>query len=125
MEASELIFSYSRAEAIEDGVLVNLSEVAGDVCRQHYKVPVACTAAVWAIIERAIKNPRWSNDLNGVVHDILYMSRKASRAVDGSTVVFTVIITGAGRRRYHQFKLVVGPGDGGEPVATIMMRGED
>ena len=37
----------------------------------------------------------------------------------------SVIIAGAGRRRNFEFKLVVGPGDQGEPVITIMLPGED
>jgi hypothetical protein len=106
-------------------VLVNLSALAPEVCREHYRVPIACTSAVWALIDRAIKNPRWSNDLNGVVHDILWMSRKVSRTMDASTVEVSAIITGAGRRRLHHFKLIVGPGDQGEPVGTIMLPSED
>ena len=39
-----VIFSYTRARAIEDGVLVDLSEWARET---GFKVPVACTAAVW------------------------------------------------------------------------------
>ncbi|EQD56202.1 hypothetical protein B1B_09022, partial [mine drainage metagenome] len=44
----ELIYSYSRADAIRDGVLVDVSERAK---RAGIKHPTACTAGVWALIE--------------------------------------------------------------------------
>jgi hypothetical protein len=48
----ETIYSYSRGQAIADGVLTDLSQV--DSIRQHWKHPFACTSAVWAIIEVAL-----------------------------------------------------------------------
>ena len=47
----EAVFIYTRAQAIEDGVLVDLSHV--DSIQQHWKFPFACTSTVWAIIEAA------------------------------------------------------------------------
>lgn len=120
----EVIHRYTRAQAIADGVLVDLSAVAPDVCRQHYKVPVACTASVWGIIEKAVKNPRWFNSVEGVVHDLLWMSKACRRAVDPSTVEFQVIIKGAGRKSTFTFKATVSGGDTGEPVLTIMLPDE-
>jgi hypothetical protein len=121
----EVISRYTREQAVEDGVLIDLSALAPDVCGQHYKHPVACTAAVWAIVDKAVKNPRWMNDLRGVLHDMLWMSRMMKRSIDPSTVLFQVIIKGAGRKSTYQFKLNVGPGDNAEPVITIMMPNED
>ena len=72
----DLISVYTREDAINDGVLVDL--MTGDlaeVCRQHYKYPIACTASVWSIIETAVNNPKCYNDYAGVLHDILYMSK--------------------------------------------------
>lgn len=121
----EVISSYTRARAIEDGVLVDLSAVAGEVCGQHFKHPVACTDAVWTIIERAVANKRWHNDVNGIVHDLLWMSRKAGRSLDASTRLFPCTIKGAGRTSNYTFKIVCGPGDDAEPVLTIMLPSED
>jgi hypothetical protein len=56
---------------------------------------------------------------------MLWMSRSYKRQVDASTVLFRVIIQGAGRQKYHTFKLIVGPGDQAEPVITIMLPNED
>ncbi len=126
-QEADVISSYSRAQAIADGVLVDATcGDFADVTRQHYKVPVAMTAAVFAIIERAVKNPRWLNDYRGVWHDICWMSKRgAISRPDPSTVIFQVIITGAGRSKYHTLKEVAGPGDAGELVVTFMLPHED
>ena len=122
----ETIYSYSRAQAIADGVLVDLSTVVGDVCRQHYKFPIACTSEVWAIVERAVSNEKYCNDLFGVVHDILYMSKQNVVARIGeSGVIFRVIITGVGRQKIFTFKMICGPGDNAEPVLTLMFPEQD
>lgn len=122
----EAIHTYTRAQAIEDGALVDLmqGEMAA-VARQHYKFPIACTAAVFAVMRKAVENPRYSNDYAGILHDMLWMSKVMKRQINESTVIFRVIIAGAGRARNFDFKLMVGPGDAGEPVITIMEPGED
>jgi Family of unknown function (DUF6573) len=114
----ELIYSYSRAQAIEDGVLVDLSQV--DSIRQGWKHPFACTSAVSAIIEEALKRPH--QDLAGICHDISTMAMIAIRkADDRQLILFRVIITGT----THMLKLHIGPGDAGEPVLTLMLPNED
>lgn len=122
------IFGYSRQQAHEDGFLVCLSSISGEpqkICRQHYKHPISCTLAVWDLIEKAVENQTYNNDLSGILHDILWMSRAAGRLVDESTKIFPVIIKGAGRKSNFELKLVVGPGDLLEPVITIMLSHED
>ena len=114
----ETIYSYSRAQAIEDGVLVDLSPV--DSIRQAWKHHFACTSAVWAIIEEALKRP--DQDLAGICHDISFMAMIAIRkSSDASLVYFRVIITGT----THTFKLHIGPGDTPVPVLTLMLPNED
>jgi hypothetical protein len=115
----------TRAEALADGVLIDLSAVAPDVCRQHFKYPVACTAAVWGIIERAVANKTHANDVNGVIHDILFMSIATGTEIDPSTRRFSVIIRGAGPTDTCELTIVCGPGDDAEPVLTIMLPDED
>lgn len=114
----EIIYSYSRAQAIEDGVLVDLSEV--DSIKQHWKHPFACTSAVWAIIEEALN--REGQDASGICHDISTMAKIALRgAANSDQINFKVIITG----RPHNLKLHIGPGDTVEPVLTLMLPNED
>lgn len=115
----EAIFSYSRKQAIEDGVLVDLSEV--DSIKQHWKHPFACTSTVWAIIEAALKNP--DQDVSGICQDLSTMAKLAARNAAHQTeqVKFSVMIAG----RTFQMKLHIGPGDTAAPVLTLMLPCED
>jgi hypothetical protein len=116
----------SRAQAIDDGFLVDLMQGDFlDVCKQHFKFPIACTTTVFEIIKKAVENPKYANDYAGVLHDILYMSKVNSRSLSESIKLFQVIIRGAGRKQIYTFKLCCGPGDSREPVITIMMPNED
>lgn len=114
----DIIYSYSRAQAIADGVLVDLSQV--DSIRQHWKHPFACTSTVWAIIEEALQQP--GQDVDGICHDLSTMAKLAIHgARNAELVLFKVIITG----RTHELKLHIGPGDTVAPVLTLMLPYED
>ena len=125
----EPIFQYTRAAAIADGVLVNLMQ--GDteeVCRQHFKHPIACTAAVYAIFREAVENPYTCNDFPGLLHDALHMSKVyagTTKQARRDRVEFRIAIQGLKGRRYVDLVLVVGPGDNLEPVMTLMLPNED
>ena len=121
----EVISSYSRAQAIDDGVLVDLSGLFPSDTRL-YKWPVACTATVWSFIEKAC--PRNKNGITEVkdagpwVWDLCWMSIKAkTKVLSPSEHLFVCTI---GRKTYG-LKAVCGPGDNGEPVITIMLPGEE
>jgi hypothetical protein len=114
----ETIYSYSRAQAIEDGVLVDLSHV--DSIRKHWKHPFACTSAVWGIIEDALQRP--DQDSCGICHDISTIAKLAIKSArDADQILFTVIITG----KKHALKLHIGPGDTAAAVLTLMLPYED
>ena len=122
----EVISTYTRKEAIEDGTLVDVSANFPDLCRRYYKYPIAVTGAVWQIIQKAVNCTRYANDYRGVIADILWMSQKAiSQRIDESQHLFSVIITGTGRRKHHTFKIICHPGDDGEACLTIMLPNED
>jgi len=126
-EPEDVIFGYSRAQAIEDGVLVDAAtDDLAEISRQHYRFPVAMTRAVFELIDKAVNNPKWMNDWRGVWHDVLWMSIcHKTRRLSESEAIFRVIITGTGRKRNHDLKVVIGPGDNAEPVVTIMLPEED
>ncbi len=120
----EVICSYTRKQALEDGVLFDLNQFI-PIIESGYKYPVACTVAVWGIIETAVKNPKYGNDYQGIVWDILQMSRNCPTKKWPTGCLFQVIIIGAGPKRIYTFKIECGPGDQGEPVLTIMLPEED
>lgn len=120
-----IVHSYTRADAIADGVLVNLTAAYPEESRL-YRYPVACTAAVWSLVVQAVTSRRHNNDEAGVVWDIMYMSQRGIIArPDAQTVLFKVVITGTGTKMIHTMKTVCGPDDNMEPVITIMLPEED
>jgi hypothetical protein len=116
----EIIYNYTRKQAIEDGVLVDVSEWAspGGMIG-GFKIPVAMTAQVWALVQAPDCG---CEDTRGRAHDVLWMAQIAARRnLDVDRVTFTVLVGG----NVVEVVLHVSPGDEGEPVATIMLPGED
>src|SRR5262249_27469995 len=125
---AEVIHSYSRAQAIADGVLVDLSQhpMAAEL---GYRFPAACTRAVYSqLIELTPAAKRACNDVDGRLWDVLYMLRHAIRqAPDGADLLYFEVRAVSQRLRPTPFRLkcVCGPGDAGEPVLTVMFPDED
>jgi hypothetical protein len=119
----DIIHSYTRANAIADGVLIDVSEVAREA---GFTVPVAVTHGVWA---RCVAVPEGAacQDEAGRLWDVLWLARCAARAGgDGSEVRFVVYVRIDNRGpRPVRLKATCGPGDAGEAVVTVMMEGED
>jgi hypothetical protein len=125
-ENADLIHRYSRADAIRDGVLV---DVTGPATGAGFKYPVALTAAVWA---RCVAVPPGvlCQDEAGRLWDVLTMLRFAIRASKErvSELRFAVHVRNDNRERTPplvHLKAVCGPGDEGEPVVTVLMPDED
>ena len=117
-----LIYSYSRKQAIEDGVLVDVSEMAKE---SGFNYPVAMTSAVHSDIKN-IPASQNHQSYDGRLWDILNVLRwriKAGKA-DGNILHFTLIMHTPGKELY-KLKSVCGPGDDMEPVLTIMLPEED
>lgn len=64
----EVISIYTRAQAIEDGVLVDVSELARVA---GFKYPVAVTQGVWSECVRVAEEDKCTQDENGRLWDIL------------------------------------------------------
>lgn len=114
----DVIFRYTRANAIADGVLVDLSEV--ETVKQHWKFPFACTDTVFALMETAIEAS--GCDLAGILHDISICAKaEAHRGGRQNLILFKVCIGD----KLHDLKLHIGPGDTAAPVLTLMFPHED
>lgn len=121
---ADLIHSYSRREAIEDGVLVAIDEIAREA---GFRMPVAVTAAVWAILEPTPDLAAEGQDLQGRAWDMLTILRFAIRTATGDRVEFAPLVVrkpGTPPEPVSMWALC-GPGDEGEPVITVMLVGED
>jgi hypothetical protein len=114
----EPIFSYSRAQAISDGVLVDLTRF--EITRLSWKMHLACTDSVWSLIETAVNED--GKDIGGILHDINFMARLAvMNGKQTSLVTFTVKIG----HKNTNLKLHCGQGDDLNPVLTLMLSTED
>ncbi len=126
----EVIHSYSRAQAIEDGVLVDLmqGETRALVLEAGFKYPVAMTATAYseAVAPFGGDLPE-GQDLKGRLWDVLMVLRHViRRSTGGSVISFAVVVyRGEGKNEVVSLKSVCGPGDDPEPVITIMLPGED
>jgi hypothetical protein len=124
-EDFELIHKYSRADALRDGELIDVSETAREA---GFRYPVALTRAVW---ERCVTVPEGviGQDEAGRLWDVVWMLHLAIRkAKDGAEVRFALHVRNSNRAGVLplvSLKALCGPGDQGEPVITVMMPDED
>jgi len=126
-EDMPVIFSYTRAQAIEDGVLVDLTEWAKET---GFKIPVACTATVW---HQHIVPPNVTKELGqserGRAHDMLWMlynTIRRSEPAGENQLLFTVIfLQTPNKHETVQLKAICGPSDKGEAALTVMLPNED
>ena len=120
----DLISVYTRAQAIEDGVLVDVSETAKEA---GITVPVALTARVWhEIVVPDDRSRPYGQSEEGRLWDVLWMFRHSARIAGGDILTFKVIVIMKERlRRTITLKAICSGGDDGEPVITIMFPEED
>jgi len=126
-----VISTYTRAQAIEDGVLIDTGSIADEA---GFKWPVALTSAAWADCVT------WTNDdsqkqvhqdQSGRLWDVVYMASHAirTRKDSGDRILFQLYrVPRDGetmKAELTTLKLIVGPGDSGEPVITILLPKED
>jgi len=128
-----VIYVYTRAQAIADGVLIDATELAQEA---GFRYPVALTAAVWAECvawEQKDSRRQIHQDVTGRLWDVLWMASVAIRALgkasQSSRLPFQLLVVprdGKSRRaREVELHVHIGPGDQAEPVMTIMLLGED
>ena len=124
-DEADLIHRYSRADALRDGGLVDVSETAREA---DIRYPVALTRAAW---ERCVAIPPGvvCQDEGGRLWDVLWILEYAvRRGGSGAEVRFDVHVRNDNRERIPPpvwLKAVCGPGDHGEPVVTVMLPDED
>ena len=129
-ENADVIYAYTRAQAIEDGVLIDVSEMAKEA---GFKFPVAVTSSVWnGYIEPSEKLKGHGQSVEGRLWDVLWMANRAARMAtpEQDTIWVHVIFlmeSKRGKPKHEEVALIAkcGPGDNAEPVITIMQEGDD
>lgn len=114
---------YTRAQAIDDGVLIDISTLAAEY---GFRFPVAITQAAWAEAI-AVGDEDVGQDETGRTWDVLTCLRYTAKQSNQKQVVyFDVLVSKRGRRPLPvRLKAHCGPGDNGEPVLTVMLPEED
>ena len=127
----EVVFSYSRAQVIADGVLIDVTDTAREA---GFRWPVAISGGVWAdcvawsAMDSAKQTPQ---DESGRLWDVVFMAAYAARTQTGGGAQLLYDLSrvprdGEARQAViTTLKLIVGPGDGGEAVVTILSPDED
>jgi hypothetical protein len=121
----ELIFSYTRKQAIADGVLIDVTETAREA---GFLLPAAVTSAVWNACVRPAEACPWQDEA-GRLWDLLWVLRIAAmRSGPGQTSIYYALFVqnnDGGPADKVRLKCVCGPDDKGEPVLTVMFPEED
>lgn len=122
----DVISSYTRSQALEDGVLVRASP---ELCRDAgIKIPVAMTDTVWnGYIDPGYLSQLPGQSVEGRLWDLLWMFTHAVRSGAGNVdrIRYQVAFLTLEGLETIDLIAVCGPGDIGEPVITIMLPGED
>ena len=126
-----VLFAYTRAQAIEDGLLVDVTETAREA---GFRIPVALSRSVW---ERLVALPEGYlgfQDEAGRLWDVLWMARHyALRASNSDRVRMCVLVRDirkdlrdSNRPPRRHFPIVaIGAGDDRSPVITVMWPEDD
>jgi len=120
----EVIYSYTRFQALEDGVLVDVSQMASEA---GFRYPTAITADLHARITPNEREKALGQSYEGRLWDVVFLASFAARqAGTQDRCSFEVSLFEAdeapphrAHRRTLSLWMVVGPGDRGEPVITI------
>lgn len=127
----DLLYSYTRADAINDGVLI---PVDPQICKEAgIKWPVAITDHLWSYIDPENINEMIGQSVSGRLWDLLWMFRTeaASPKWRGEDRIRLKVIflmkTAKTPARQETITVIAacGPGDFGEPVITLMLPEDD
>jgi hypothetical protein len=126
---AEIIYQYTRAQAIEDGVLVDLNALFPDEVRDAgILFPIVITDTAFAkYIDLTPAAVKMCNDLKGRAWDVLWMFANGARQNrNGSAFIYKFYcVVDKPKAQLCQLKAMVHGGDNGEPVITLMETWED
>jgi len=124
--SDNVVFSYGRWQALSDGVLIDVSDLAREA---GFRVPVAVTEAVYNnYLDPTLELCREGQSFQGRAWDLLHVLRFAAAIhPNNDTILFEVlfILTPGCSPESVSLKAICGPGDEGEPVLTILLPLED
>ena len=124
MERSkDIIYAYTREMAISDSILIDLSDIAKEA---GFKVPVAVTTALYnRYLVPTERQKNKGQDTDGRVWDMLMLLNMRCRENKDDTIYFSASMQMDSGVKRLEMKAMIGPGDHGEPIITIMLPNED
>ena len=126
-----VIYRYTREQAIADGMLIDVSEVAREA---GFKCPVAVTDGVWnqcVAWSDEDTQRQYHQDESGRLWDVVWMAFMAIRQHRGpeQQLMYQLLCLPRDGESMEavetSLKLMTGPGDHGEQVITILLPDED
>ncbi|MYL84939.1 hypothetical protein GTA51_17645 [Desulfovibrio aerotolerans] len=121
-----VIYSYTRAQAIEDGVLI---DITADAQAHGFKVHTVVTDNLY---HQYVEVPTgldgsFGQSSAGRLHDVLVLALFAARSSKGTDRVYFKVsfLMGPGRSETVDIIAHIGPGDNAEPVLTLMLPEDD
>ena len=125
-----IIYQYSRQQALSDGMLVDVSSTAREA---GFTIPVAVTEAVWSrYIDWSEEDTQRQTiqDCTGRLWDVLWMLRLSIKHHTTAAILSyrLSVVPRDGKSRkatLTTLKSIISGGDNGEPVITIMLPDED
>jgi hypothetical protein len=120
-----LVSIYTRAEALEDGALRDVTAQAKEA---GISIPTAVTEAVWnQYVELTPAAEKARNNVEGRLWDIVWMFRCAAvRNPNEREIEFELyVVTDRIQPSRVKLKAICGSGDDGEPVITLLLPDED
>jgi len=120
-----IVYSYTRAQAIADGVLVDVTAQAKQI---GFRLHTVVTATLFnEYVEPPAGLEGEGQSTAGRLHDVMVLALFAARrAANTDRVTFKVdFLMEPGRKETVEVIAVIGPGDLGEPVLTIMLPEDD
>gem|GEM_PF-1592640 len=119
------VYAYSRARAIEDGVLIDVTRQAKDL---GIRCPAALTALVWAEIVTASVADEFANDITEEtrVKELLEMAAMQMEATTNKAARFLYYATTSiNSSKNFELMVIMSAGDDGREVLTVMFPHED
>ena len=127
-EGSNIIFSYTRAQAIADGVLHDVSQTAKEC---GFRIPVAVTDTIWrrwVTVDHRPELLEVGQSTDARLRDLLmvlwFHIRKLPKDAKTDRLTFTVrFLMAPEDETVEEAELTAdcGPGDAGEPVITVLL----
>lgn len=116
-----IIYAYTRAQALADGVLIDVSDTARAA---GFRAPVAITHALHLEIADIPARLQGIASYDGRLWDCLWMAFCEARRMGSASDAIVNLIMPVATHQTFQLRMVAGPGDAGELVITLMLPNE-